>query len=187
MDKNQIRKDIEGLIINIKEHFDNALDQDHIPQLELEMIVSKIEKLHQKAIIFHYVNEKHHIINKEQKVIEPDAITPSQMQTDLFGGTLNPKPIPAVVPKPEPKPEKIVDTPVEDIRMVIGINEKFQFVNDLFEGNQNEYTAAINQLNNYGSFSEAEAYLNSIKDIYKWEDESPMVEKFIHIVRRKLK
>jgi len=59
MDKNQIRKDVIGLIENIKEHFDNALNQDHIPQLELETIVNKIEKLHQKAIILHYLNDKH--------------------------------------------------------------------------------------------------------------------------------
>jgi uncharacterized protein YqgV (UPF0045/DUF77 family) len=188
MDKNQIRKDIESLIDNIKEHFDNALDHDHIPQLELETIVNKIEKLHQKAIIFHYLNEKHHEVDRTHKNIEPVADTSSTepQQTDLFGSAIAPKQPAQTITKSTSQAEKKTES-ISDINTAIGINEKFQFINELFEGNMNEYTAAINQLNNYTSFSEAEAYLNSVKGIYKWNDDQPMVEKFMSIVKRKLK
>lgn len=187
MDKNQIRKDIEGLIGNIKEHFDNALDHDHIPQLELETIVNKIEKLHQKAIILHYLNDKHHEVVKEHKNVEVNSEAPPapKVQTDLFGGAVNPKPTQPVA-KAEKAAEKKTEA-ISDIHTAIGINEKFQFINELFEGNTNEYSAAINQLNNYTSFSEAESYLNSIKEIYKWKSDAPLVEKFMSIVKRKLK
>lgn len=186
MDKNQIRKDIESLIANIKEHFDNALDHDHIPQLELETIVNKIEKLHQKAIILHFLNEKSHDSTKEVKTQVTDPETTPQVQTDLFGAAISPKPI----AQPAQKTEKVTDKKADaiaDIHTAIGINEKFQFINELFESNANEYTAAVNQLNNYPSFTEAESYLNSIKEIYKWKEDDLLVEKFMSIIKRKLK
>jgi hypothetical protein len=179
MDKNKIRKDIEGLIDNIKEHFDNALDHDHIPLLELESIVSKIERLHKKAIIFHYLNNLHYLNNKRQETNKD--ISSSLAETGLLATEPAHK-----VPVPEIKNNSKNRVAV-DIRSLIGINEKFQFINELFEGNVNEYTAAINQLNTYPSYQEAEAYLNSIKSIYNWKDEEPLVEKFLVIVGRKLK
>ncbi len=179
MDKNQIRKDVISLIENIKSHFDNALNQDHIPQLELETIVNKIEKLHQKAIILHYLNDKH----TEHNLENIDTTTTPPVQTDLFGSSISPKtPTQKGIPSTEKK-----EIPVNDIHTAIGINEKFQFINNLFEGNTNEYTAALNQLNNYTSFEEAEPYLNSINEIYKWKDKDPLVETFLTTIKRKLK
>jgi len=186
MDKNQIRKDIESLIANIKEHFDNALDHDHIPTLELETIVNKIEKLHQKAIILHFLNEKSHDSTKGNKAALANSETIPPVQTDLFGTALSSKQAAQTVQKTEKSIDKKTDA-ITDIHTAIGINEKFQFTNELFEGNANEYTAAVNQLNNYPSFTEAESYLNSIKEIYKWKEDDVLVGKFISIIKRKLK
>ena len=187
MDKNQIRKDIEGLIENIKEHFDNALNYDHIPQLELETILSKIQKLHHKAIVFHYLNEKQfedeHTTAYVHISKEPE-IKP-KVQTDLFGGPVNPKPTATAAQKTEPASEK-KQAAIDDIRSAIGLNEKFQFINELFGGDQNEYNAAIDQLNANTSLSDAESYLTSIKEIYKWKEEDMIVEKFMSILKRKL-
>lgn len=195
MDKNHIRKDIEDLIGNIKTHFDNALDHDHIPQLELETIVHKIEKLHQKAIVLHYL-----VTNKQAtpksgssannetdiNAVSDKNLKDETVQIDLFGEPILPKQVPASNRKTETSAHENT-VQVEDIRELVGINEKFQFINELFEGILNEYNAAMNQLNNYPSYNEAEAYLNSVKAIYKWDDENPVVEKFFSIVRRKLK
>jgi len=184
MDKNLIRKDIESLIANIKEHFDNALDHDHIPQLELETIVSKIEKLHQKAIIFNFLNSTLQSAEKSHSTttVNTEAIVVPPVQTDLFGSPVTAK---ITAAKPEPTTEKKAEI-IQDIRNIIGINEKFQFINELFEGKLNEYNAVLDQLNSYGSFADAEVYLNSIKGIYNWDEEAPVVEKFFSLVRRKM-
>jgi hypothetical protein len=174
MDKIQIRKEIESLIQNIKEHFDNALTQDHIPQLELDMVVSKIEKLHQKAIILNYLNNPSNYSHNQTNTVPLTAEVPNK-QTDLFGNHQEPK-NPA---KPSLK--------TEDIRTHIGINDKFQFITELFEGNENEYSAALNQLNTYPSYLEAEAFLNSIRSLYKWKEDNTFADKFLKIVRKKLK
>jgi len=188
MDKNLLRKDIESLINSIKEDFDNTLDHDDIPSLELAIIVNKIEKLHQKAIVFNYLNDKIQDSVRDQiEVTETsqENILPT-LQTDLFGGAIVPKSIAQPSLKVKQEAEQKRET-VTDIHTLIGINEKFQFINDLFDDTVNEYNAAINQLNNYNSFTEAESYLNSIKEIYKWDNDNLIVKKFIAIIKRKLK
>jgi hypothetical protein len=59
MNKYQLRKEIAELIDSIKEHSDNIGTRKRIPQLELELILSKIKKLYEKSIIFNYVNQHH--------------------------------------------------------------------------------------------------------------------------------
>lgn len=59
MDKYQLRKEIAQLIDSIKEHSDNIGTRKRIPQLELELILSKIKKLYEKSIVFNYVNQHH--------------------------------------------------------------------------------------------------------------------------------
>jgi hypothetical protein len=49
--------------------------------------------------------------------------------------------------------------PGDDLRKMIGINEKFKFVHDLFDGNLQEYVACINRLNDAGTLAEAEAFV----------------------------
>jgi hypothetical protein len=59
MDKYHLRKEIAELIDSIKEHSDNIGNRKRIPQLELELILSKIKKLYEKSIVFNYINQNH--------------------------------------------------------------------------------------------------------------------------------
>lgn len=172
MDKQVFRKEITELLNNIKEHLDNAIAHDHIPELELDAIIHKVERLHQKTIVLHYIT-KHKIGDVVVEAIKKTAAP------DLF----------SAMPAAE-QPKKVEakqSSSVVDVRTAIGINEKFQFINDLFDGNMHEYTAVINQLNNCTSFADAEIYLNSITDIYKWKEDNEMYQKFIAIIKQKLK
>lgn len=60
MDKKSILKEIEVLIRSIKVHYENIETEYRIPTIELELITSKIRKLHEKSIIYnhlHYLEE----------------------------------------------------------------------------------------------------------------------------------
>jgi len=62
LDKKAILKEIEVLIRSIKVHYDNIENEYRIPTIELELITSKIRKLHEKSIIYnhlHYQEEEH--------------------------------------------------------------------------------------------------------------------------------
>jgi hypothetical protein len=61
---------------------------------------------------------------------------------------------------------------IEDIRTVIGINEKFFFINDLFQGDMKEYQAAIDRLNSYTARAEALSFLDHLKKDKNWKDDA---------------
>jgi hypothetical protein len=62
LDKKAILKEIEVLIRSIKVHYDNIENEYRIPTIELELITSKIRKLHEKSIIYNHI----HYMEEEQ-------------------------------------------------------------------------------------------------------------------------
>ncbi len=88
--------------------------------------------------------------------------------------------------------ETILVTPEEkhEVRKVtqplsVGINDKFRFINELFSQNGNEYNIAIEQLGNVSSWAEAEAYLNSLKELYGWSANSETVAYLYALVKKR--
>ena len=81
--------------------------------------------------------------------------------------------------------EKLQHNKITDLKAAIGINEKFQFINELFDGNMKEYTVAVDQINNFASFSEADSYLANLKEMYKWDGESAVSVNFEELVQRR--
>src|ERR1051326_3086156 len=81
--------------------------------------------------------------------------------------------------------EKLSHKKVSDLKSVIGINEKFQFINELFDGNMKEYNVALDQINNFSSLGEAVNYLANLKEVYKWNAENPIVSNFEELVQRR--
>lgn len=215
MDKKQIRKEIAILISSIKEHSDNIGDKEHIPQLELELILHKIERLYQKSIVFNHLNSmpKQYIPKPEEKKEENAVVqkTPSvdnskeevnqnkkeepksetqKSSVDLFGSELPPA---AEKPKLEKKTEKKEEKPlvkihkpaITDIKASIGINDKFQYANELFGGNIQEYEIAIQQLNTAETLESASEYFMSIQQLYNWDSENETVKRLFDLVERR--
>lgn len=77
--------------------------------------------------------------------------------------------------------------PISDLRAAIGLNEKFQFINELFEGSSERYTEAMHLLNSCTGSSQAELLFADLKSRYKWDDNNPVFKKLHEfIVRRYL-
>lgn len=72
MNKYAVRKEIAALIDSIKTHSDTIGTRKQIPQIELELILHKIEKLYQKSIVFNYLNS----IDGGAGLENPDLVTP---------------------------------------------------------------------------------------------------------------
>lgn len=64
--------------------------------------------------------------------------------------------------------DKINLTPISDIKAAIGINEKFQFINELFDGSSELYNEAIVLLNNCTSGSAASQLLTDYQQRNAW-------------------
>ena len=60
----------------------------------------------------------------------------------------------------------------QDLRSLIGLNEKFLFINKLFKGNINDYKQMLDQFDQAESRIEIENILQPLKDKYQWDTES---------------
>lgn len=206
MDRLHIRKEIAALINSIKEHSDNIGNNEHIPQLELELILHKIEKLYQKSIVFNHLNSlseaeagfKRDVLKDEvvvkKEISKSESVKPVETiipPVDLFGSEL---PAKTEKTKAEKKIEKKVEPIsinklqkpiITDLRDAIGINDKFQFANNLFDGNMQEYEIAIQQLNTAETIESAMDYYFSLQQLYNWDVKNEVAKRLADIVERR--
>lgn len=83
--------------------------------------------------------------------------------------------------------EKLQNKRIESLKSVIGINDKFQFINELFNGDAQKYDETIYTLNNFKKFDEAMQYFSTLKYRFSWEEESEAYEKLSLMLERKFK
>lgn len=75
-----------------------------------------------------------------------------------------------------------------DIRKLIGINDKYLFLNELFNNHKSEYEETLDRLNKMDSATSARQFLEEeIAPKYKWHAEDGTVESFYWLVERHLK
>lgn len=110
-----------------------------------------------------------------------------------------PKPEPAPQPAPKPSPKAAVqestdryawrkDMPglaVRDIRSAIALNDRVLFINVLFQQDAVRFQSALNDLNGFETFPQAEDYLRT--NYPQWNYDSEVVYRFMMAVRRKLR
>jgi hypothetical protein len=78
------------------------------------------------------------------------------------------------------------DTPIKDLRKAIGINDKFLFLNELFNGDEAAYERSIKTINNFHVLQEAEYWINrELKLRLGWNDTKETVQHFYRLVRRR--
>lgn len=88
--------------------------------------------------------------------------------------------------KKESVAEKLQHTKIDDLRTVIGINQKFLFMNDLFEGEKAHYDTTIDKINSLDSKSDVIQYIdNEISSKFNWDNTNESVQAFKALIDRK--
>jgi hypothetical protein len=72
--------------------------------------------------------------------------------------------------------------PVTDLRSSIGLNDKFLFIKELFDGRPDKYNQCIDRLNQASSLNEAMEY---IEENCSWEEGNEVAEKLLSLVKRR--
>jgi hypothetical protein len=80
---------------------------------------------------------------------------------------------------------KIPGSRVENLKMAIPINDKFMFINDLFDGNLREYNETIEALNGFKTLGQAAEYLDLMKRKNLWDTGSNAFLKLKDLVERR--
>lgn len=75
---------------------------------------------------------------------------------------------------------------LSDLKKAFGINERFLFANELFNGDMSAFTQAVEELNHLESMGDAERLLSeNLSQKYKWDEESETVLQFRSTVTRR--
>jgi len=76
-------------------------------------------------------------------------------------------------------------TNIKDLKSAIGINDKFQFINDLFEGSMSEYNKFINTIDNLNSKEQAINFLNENLEKHNWNADNETYKLFNNYLERR--
>jgi hypothetical protein len=186
-----------------------------IPILEFEIIKNNIRKLYENLYLLQRMNDPFELIRqkeqeipgKEETIIskkdEPEEV-PSEdpvqpiiekeksietkgenIKVDLFTSESN-----AFNDKLKEAREQSLGTRSRqpnpgDIKSIININDKFLFINELFDGDYKEYTHTIEIFNNFDDKGEAFEFLDSLLKNNLWNSTSPAFLKLKEIVEKR--
>jgi len=84
------------------------------------------------------------------------------------------------------RPTEHAGPKVETLRAAISINQRFSFINELFNGENMEYHAAVQHLDALPTAEQARAYLtNELAQRYDWTRKEEHVGKLLKLIERK--
>ncbi|MFN4123789.1 MAG: hypothetical protein ACK4GL_10865 [Flavobacteriales bacterium] len=75
--------------------------------------------------------------------------------------------------------------PISNIKAAIGINDKFIYLKELFKGNVDEYNAALDKLNDFDNYADAEDYFQELKEKYEWDTDSKPFQGLAELLLRR--
>ena len=75
--------------------------------------------------------------------------------------------------------------PLESLIGAFTLNEKLQFINELFEGSSDDFSSHIKQLDQLASMDAARNMLAELALTFNWDTESEIVEDFIYKICRR--
>jgi len=81
--------------------------------------------------------------------------------------------------------DKFQKNKISDLKEAIGINEKFFFINELFDGVMKDYNEAIKTLNSFSTQDSCLDYLEQQKEERAWKEESEALVQLKEILSRK--
>ena len=76
---------------------------------------------------------------------------------------------------------KLSNRPVTSIKSAIGINDRFQYIRELFDGNADTFAKAVSELDAKNNIQEAVVYL---QQNFKWKKNETSL-KFVNLVKRR--
>jgi len=81
--------------------------------------------------------------------------------------------------------DKIKKNKISSLKVAIGINEKFFFINELFNGSLKDYNTVIEELDQMHDLRDASAYLTSLRQKNMWDPESDAFKQLQQFLERK--
>jgi len=76
--------------------------------------------------------------------------------------------------------------PIADLMSAIGLNERYLYANDLFDGDMQEFRDAVKMLNEFKNGAEAKAFFESgLRTTYEWKDDNVLAQALFNLLERR--
>jgi hypothetical protein len=75
--------------------------------------------------------------------------------------------------------------PFETLAGAFTLNEKLQFINELFDGSSDDFSASVKQLDQLANMDAARNMLTELSQTFNWDTESEIVEDFLYKICRR--
>ena len=118
-------------------------------------------------------------------VVEPIAVKQEIASIEIVNEPRTEKMKEVVLEKNQPQEINSTSMSKEFPKIAININDKFRFINELFDANVNEYNIAIEQINAVSSLIEMNNYLKGLKSIYQWKEDNEVVRNLYALAQKR--
>jgi hypothetical protein len=180
----------------------NASNQDLKKEVTVQNETLKENLRQEFPVEFSLQNEPDFSVNRIPETIEEVREVPTEIKQkesptaliDLFSAPVSEKKISGkktIVEKiAGEKPveivaDKIGKNKISGLNQAIGINEKFFFINELFEGDMKEYKTAIDTLDRAESLERAVEFMHKLAENHGWDKTQEAYGKLMDFVERK--
>ncbi len=116
---------------------------------------------------------------------QPEYNTKPESAYDLFSPSTNTVSDKFVSDEDKSVASRLKQNKLNDLRDAIGINEKFLFINELFNGDMGRYNKAIDEINSMQNKIGTDTYIMELKIEKQWDVESDAFIKFKDLIDRK--
>lgn len=160
--------------------------------LEMQVHAEQVTEFELKNEIAEKDPEKEIVLGKpgaavpaEEKKQDVGKSFPSSI--DLFSVGSEPTIFDKISYEKEPSiADKMRQSGIADLRQGIGINEKFLFINELFNGDMGKYNKALDELNEMKTKEGVATYFIELKIHNQWQDDNDAYIKFKELLERKI-
>lgn len=195
----KIRKELTNLVDKLKEQSDSVSNMEHVPSLEINVMMARVNRLYEKAVLY-----KHILIAEESlkeqvpaqsfssnEPVTPIIETPEETsaptvkaENNSLSSTQTLKPETNI---PEKRKSSLLEgTPISNIKKHLGINERYLFANELFKGKMEDLMNAIDEIENQSSFENAQGLIKTKwANSHQWDEDNAQVVSFYKIVERR--
>jgi len=82
--------------------------------------------------------------------------------------------------------DTLQNSPIKDLKKAIGINDRFLYINELFQGDETSFERSIKTINGFSIYAEAEYWIRrELKTKLGWDLQSETVKEFDALVKRR--
>lgn len=190
-DEEKVVFELEPYVAHEGEDVSEEIEEEEIYTQPTPAPVEKVEIPHREIYVSYLPAEKP-VIETKLSIINPEPLPvtpPPSVQAVVM-----PNPAPEtdqkllndLHEKPLPEVFSRFHEPIKDLKKAISINDRYQYINNLFSGDEATFDRSIKTINSFNVFSEAEYWIRrelSVK--YGWEESAPLVQQFYALVSRR--